>query len=396
MVSYMVPFLGFSDTQVGVLTGYGYALALLTAGPCAAHLNGKLDPHLITCVSLALFGVCTVALGLFKSFVPWIILRSLCGCIEGFFFPATYLILGSSRKLISSATSLALYSSSIYLGAALASLSSIIKPYFGIFPVFVTWGVLLICSCFFSASLFCTCFRKTKGAVDATETVPLLETTSAEFPLEGDLYIFTSMLIGMSFRVIGGFTLASFIPTFFLRNFPLDYSSFGLTHAMLVGVVGTLSVFSGGFLNDYLSKRYKGVSALIPLAGAFLSLPFLILCFSSHSFFMAISMYGLAILCAEVWYGPACSTLMLSISKKTKALQTTIFTVAISVIGNCGPLIVGLLDDCSWSLGESMILVISSSYIAAAVSFCVCFLAILRLKQIIGDSDPLFDQEEAA
>ena len=115
--------LGFDETQYSLLASFGFtalfAVSSLLAGPVADSSNRAR----LAAVSCGVWSLATMATGLASSFNVVLFFRVVQGISQGFTNPAAYGLLADIFPPERRATANSLYSSGIYVGGGLASLS---------------------------------------------------------------------------------------------------------------------------------------------------------------------------------------------------------------------------------------------------------------------------------
>ena len=114
--------LGVSDTAMGLLSGFTFAIFYTLAGIPIARLSDRGSRRGVIAVSLALWSVMTAATGLAQSFWQLALARIGVGVGEAGGSPPSHSLLSDYFPPERRATALALYANGIYVGAGLAYL----------------------------------------------------------------------------------------------------------------------------------------------------------------------------------------------------------------------------------------------------------------------------------
>ena len=261
--------LAFSQGQYGVLASVGFTLLFATASLFAGGFVDRNDRRLVGVASCAVWSVATLATGLAGSYPQVLGARVMTGLACAFTTPAAYTWI--SDKFSPSRQSLAnsLYSSAVYLGGGLASLSLLLNSSvgwrssylvvgaFGLIAALVAWFVVepddpgrgaVVESTAASA-------EPTTKKMGGDSILPLLRS-----PLPGTIFLASFL------RFCAGLTIGIWGATYFKDAFPDSASSYAVVNALIVSICGGVSGIGGGVVADELSKR--GYSRLlVPVAG---------------------------------------------------------------------------------------------------------------------------------
>ena len=114
--------LGLSDTQLGLLTGFAFAIFYVTLGIPIARLADRSNRKRIIAISLAVWSIMTVLSGRAMNFVQLLLARIGVGIGEAGASPPAHSIISDYYPANKRATALATYSMGIYIGILLGYL----------------------------------------------------------------------------------------------------------------------------------------------------------------------------------------------------------------------------------------------------------------------------------
>ena len=108
--------LGLSDTQLGLLTGFAFAILYVTLGIPVARWADKGSRKLIIAISLALWSGMTALSGLAQNYLQLFLARVGVGIGEAGCSPPSHALVSDYYPPEKRASALAVYSTGIYLG----------------------------------------------------------------------------------------------------------------------------------------------------------------------------------------------------------------------------------------------------------------------------------------
>jgi len=189
--------------------------------------------------------------------------------------------------------------------------------------------------------------RRGQSEVLATPPVqpsPLLETLRAfmrvrtlrQIPLAGALH------------GLGAFGAAVWVPTYFIRVHSMTSFQIGSRLALLMGTVGLAGAVLGGLFADRLVARTRNYRWYMWIPGTFLilSVPFLVLAFSTNKPELALLYYAVPVFCNHIVLGPIVASMqsLAGIHRRASVAAFYLFLVNLVSMG-LGPLVIGVFSD---------------------------------------------------
>jgi sugar phosphate permease len=277
-----------------------------------------------------------------------------------------------------------IYSSGVYLGGALASLSILIDNRLG-------WKSTLLviagCGCIVSL-LMGTLIREPEvQKKSSTSTLPpssppaglAASMQSVLSPLEVKLLLSASVL-----RFCAGFTIGIWKAPFVFAKFAGNENAFAGSNAFIVAVGGLLSSLLGGYLSDLISSPDKNKNptgkvrarAWVPAIGSALAAPAWALFVLSDKPEWAVGFLFAEYLVAECWFGPTLAAISGAVPASSRGAANGLFSIA-TALGNLAPVIVGAFAGGvagNYPLGDVLIASVSGSYVLCSILFAAAAL----------------------
>ncbi len=213
------------------------------------------------------------------------------------------------------------------------------------------------------------------------------------------------VFLAAGLRYMAGLSVGAFQPKFFSQQYPNNSSEYAVWNAVIIGVGGSLSSISGGFIADRLivmqpeaepaagskpqgCRRVACLSAfswqngsarrlLVPIVGSVLAIPPFALMVLSPAFTGSLAGLLFTYLGAECWFGPTLAFLFAQTPSSTHGTASGLFSLFANVIGSAGPaavagLIQGPFDG---EVGGALFSVVGSAYVASVVAFLLAWRA---------------------
>lgn len=388
--------LGFDETQYSLLASFGFtalfAVSSLLAGPVVDSSNRAR----LAVVSCSIWSLATMATGLASSFDGVLLFRVLQGISQGFTNPAAYGLLADLFPPERRATANSLYSSGIYLGGGLASLSILLVSSSGwrsaCFAVGSAGLVAATISLFMvrdpaweeltnpEASEVMKSARLEPVARGEDGPMPPLRAIGSILETEPVAWLF----LASALRFCAGFGIGVWVAPFFRETFPDCQSSFAVANAFVVGLGGFISSITGGSLSDRFSRRTPnggvvdpGARAWLMALSSFLAIPAWTAVMMAPSFNIAIAFLLIEYLVAECWFGPAVAVLQDNVPATQRGTAQGLFSV-LTTVGNISPVLIGAALSAHYDLQFILLRVIPAFYGSAGLAFLGTGLALRR------------------
>ena len=365
--------LGFDAQQYGLLVSYGFTLLYVACSFPAGIAVDRFPRKLILLLSAAGWSTATAIAAAAGSYAQLLASRVLLGMTQAFSGPAAHTLISITFPANRRATANAIYTSGIYLGAALASVSVVLARSFG-------WRLttLIVAASTIPPALL---LNVALPREQATTTAAPAATTPAKAKKPsgsgsgGFARVFSTpsvrwILLGATTRLFAGFAIGAWAAPYYRSAFPTRQSQFALVNALIVAGGGTTAAVTGGVIADKLSAMEGGEAnkGLLPLCGALIAIPFWLLAVRTLNFHLAMGSLLLAYLAAETWYGA-------TIAMMQGALPRSVWGTAqgtlnlVQIVANLSPLLLGSLVRRGVALRLLLSVTIPASYVATALCF---------------------------
>lgn len=335
--------LGLTDTQLGLLGGFAFALLYTVLGIPVAWLADRYSRVWIMTVALVVWSGFTAACGLAQNFLQLLLARVGVGIGEAGGVAPAYSLVADYFPPAQRARALGAYSFGVPIGSALGlAAGGVLASYVDWRAAFVVVGVAGVC---IAPLLPATVREARRGQFDAAPQLP-----PAGFRQDVSRLMrkrsFWGLSVGASCASIMGYGLFFWLPSFFERSHGLTLMQASLGLALMTLSAGTIGIWFGSSLADRLGTRSRGAYAWVPATAFIVSLPFLITGALATSAVLAFGAFTILYALSIVWLGPVISAIQHLVAPSLRATASAIFLFVNNLIGlGAGTLILGALSD---------------------------------------------------
>jgi predicted MFS family arabinose efflux permease len=313
--------LGVSDTAMGFLTGFAFAVFYTFAGIPIARLADRGSRRTVMAVGLAFWSLMTAASGLARSFAQLAVARVGVGIGEASATPAAHSLLSDYFPPERRTRAIAIYNTGASAGVLFGLLlGGWLQQAFGWRVAFAVVGLPgLAIALLVRVTVAEPARGGSEGLVDAGDAPSARETLRHLACLPS----FRHLALAAGLYAMTAYGVISWAPTFMIRVHELGYAEVGTTLGLAIGIGGGAGTYAGGVLCDRLAARDVRWLVWIPaIAGAVL-LPFFVV-FAAPTYTIT---QGLARL-------------------RMRALASAVVLFVLNLVGlGLGPTLVGILND---------------------------------------------------
>lgn len=349
--------LKLSDTQLGLLGGFAFALFYATLGIPAARLADRGNRKRLVAIALAIWSAMTALAGLAQNFTQLLLARIGVGIGEAGSSPPSHSMIADLYPAEKRAGAMAIYSLGVVLGAAFGTIiGGTVANYFGwraaMFAVGAP-GLLL------AVLVWLFVVEPRRGLSDAArlaEQGPAMPSLGAGFASLWRSGPARHLVAAVTLTSMIGYGLTHWGPSFMIRTLNVEILTISLIVAPIGGIMGTISAVGGGRLADRLARRHglhaqSWMVAILKL----IALPFALSFYLIPVPALAITAYFVALLFQNSYLGPTFALIQGLAPVRLRALWAAITLLVINLIGlGLGPTLVGVISDAlAPSLGKA-------------------------------------------
>ena len=335
--------LGLSDAQLGLLTGFSFALVYVTAGIPIAWLADRSNRRNIVAASLAFWSLMTALSGLVQNYGQLLAARIGVGVGEAGGSPPSHSMISDYFPVSNRGTALSFYSMGIYIGVLFGfAAGGWIAENFGWRNAFFAIGIPGI---LYALAVIWIIKEPPRGQYDLGGTPPKASMTETIHCLRSRP-TFWLISVGCAFTAFVSYGNGNFMPSFLMRNHGLSLAEVGAILGLISGLSGAAGTLLGGFLSDRLGVRDIRWYVWIPMLGGLSAMaPAYYTLLGSNTNLIIAAMIPSQILGA-LYLGPCIATCHNLVSPGMRAMASALLFFVLNIIGlGLGPLTVGILSD---------------------------------------------------
>lgn len=349
--------LGLADWQLGVLTGFAFALFYSLLGvPIARYAEHAHRPRIIA-ASMAVWSLFTVFCGYAQNVLQLALMRIGVGVGEAGCTPAQLALAADYVPPEKRSSAMAFVQLGTPIGFLFGTaLGGVIADAYGWRAAFLITGApgLIL------AIVVALTLPEPRRAAARDVSRP----STPHIPMRDVLkhltasHTFALLLFAVALKAMISSGQSPFTASFFLRNHALELATlaeqFGLGPTGFIGICiglvggfsGVTGIFLGGVMGDRYGKRDARVLVLIPAVSSILSIPICLLWTSVGAVVPALLFLALQGVVNGLWYGPIYAVTLSIVPVHMRATTAAVLLLVVNLVGlGIGPIVVGLLSD---------------------------------------------------
>jgi predicted MFS family arabinose efflux permease len=334
-----------SDTWIGLLSGFGFALVYATLGIPIAYVADRRNRRNIVAGSLALFSAATLACGLATRFSQLLIARLVVGIGEAGTSPPSHSMIIDLYGPKSRATAFGIFSMGPNIGMLTAFVfGGWITGEFGWRATFLTAGVPGI---ILTLLLLLTVKEPDRGRHDLGFSQDAAAPNAAGvFRFLSRRRSFVHLTIASALISFVGYGTTQWAAPFLIRAHGLDVKTVGTIVGLFLGIGGGAGALLGGLLGSHLGGTQPRYYMLAPMASSLIVLPFALGFYLLHSTPLAIACFALPSMTTTFFFANCLAAMQSLVQVRMRAMTSAIYLSVVTIIGLAfGPTTVGMLSD---------------------------------------------------
>lgn len=337
--------LQLNDTQLGLLSGFAFAVFYATLGIPVAWLADRYSRRRIIAIALALWSGMTALCGTASGFAQLLVYRIGVGVGEAGSSPPSHSIIADLYPPEKRAGAMGIYSTGVVLGGGFGAIigGSIAAAYSwreamyalglpGIALALIVWLVMI---------------EPRRGLSDTTPATGAKPSMGEGLASLMRCAPAMHLILAVTLTSLIGYAVGSFGPSYLQRSLGMSLKGVSLIYAPAVALTGAAGGVIGGKIADWCGRRYGLHSqawfvALLKLA----ALPFTIAFYLAGDFVTGFVAVLMSYLLASSYLGPSFALIQGLAPTRMRALWAAITLLVINLIGlGAGPTLAGILSD---------------------------------------------------
>ncbi|MCZ6829752.1 MAG: MFS transporter [Gammaproteobacteria bacterium] len=336
--------LGLSDSQLGLLTGFAFAVFYVTAGIPIARWADRSNRRNIVALAVFLWSFMTAISGLAQNYGQLLLARIGVGVGEAGGSPPSHSIISDIFPAEKRATAIGFYSTGVNIGILFGFLlGGWLNEFFGWRVAFMVVGV---------PGLLLAVLVRTTLAEPIRGMAERRQVSDEEVPFRNILSLlwsrhsFRHMALGAALNAFAGYSISSWTASFMIRSHDMSTGELGTWLALIMGLGGAIGVFFGAFIADKLAPRDKRWYMWLPAIVGVFSVPFAASVYLVDNPYSALTLAVVPGLLHNVYLGNTIATTHGLVGLRMRAISSAILFLILNIIGlGAGPWTIGLLSD---------------------------------------------------
>jgi len=335
--------LGASDTAMGVLTGFAFAVFYTFAGIPIARLADRGSRRTVMAVGVAFWSLATAASGLARSYAQLAAARIAVGIGEASATPAAHSLISDYFPPRQRTRALAIYNMGASAGVLFGLfLGGWLQTTFGWRVAFAVVGLPGLAIALVVRFAIPEPVRGgSEGLLDAGGSDRARETLRHLAALPS----FRHLCAAAALYGVGAYGLINWAPTFMIRVHALSYAEVGLWLGLAIGVGGGVGALASGALRDRLAARDARWLVGVPAIAGVALVPFLLGFLLAPDAGVSVAAFVFVNLLNVVFAAPTYAIVQGLARLRMRATAVAIVSVTGSGVGSgIGPLLTGEMN----------------------------------------------------
>ena len=376
--------LGITDGQLGLLTGFYFALFYCFIAIPIGWLADRTSRVKVLSAACAIWSAATAACGMAGTYGQLVVARMMVGVGEAGGVPPSYAIISDTFPRERRTTAMAIFNLGPPIGSALgvAFGASLAAAFDWRMPFYVIGGIGVV-----TAVVVYWVVREPKRG----ETDGLPVTTAPEVGPEGFvatiLRFFRNPLLLMASLASGAgnfitYGLLNFTVLFLMREKGMTLEDVAVWYALVVGIGMSTGIYASGRIVDRFARRSKAAYATVPAASLVLALPFFIGFAWAPSWKIALAFLLVPMFLNSFFLSATVNFVLNEVAPERRVISGALLLLVMNFIGlGLGPTYVGMMSDFFRpAYGEHAL---QTAYYALAPMYLIGALLFLWLARLI-------------
>jgi predicted MFS family arabinose efflux permease len=336
--------LSLSDGQLGLLTGFAFALFYVTAGIPIARWADHSNRRNIVALALTVWSGMTALSGLVQNYGQLLAARIGVGVGEAGGSPPSHSMISDIFPPQRRASALGFYSMGVNIGILFGFLlGGWLNEFFGWRVAFMVVGIPGI---LLAVLVRYTLAEPIRGLSDAREVSGESTSFRQVSALLWSRRSFRHIALGAGLNAFASYSVSNWTASFMIRSHDMSTGELGTWLALIMGFGGAVGVFSGGLLADRLGARDKRWYVWLPALTGMIALPFTVSVYLVNSPYTAFLCMIVPAVLSNVYLGSAIATTHGLVGMRMRAMSSAILFLILNIIGlGAGPWTIGIVSD---------------------------------------------------
>jgi len=336
--------LGFSDTQLGLLTGFAFALFYVSAGIPIARWADNGNRRNIVSLSIFIWSFMTAISGAVQNFAQMLLARIGVGIGEAGGNPPSHSMISDIFPAHKRASALGVYFTGVNIGILFGFLLggwlSEVVGWRLAFLIIGAPGILL------AVIIRFTLAEPTRGVIENRRATSNTTTIREVVTLLWGRRSFRHIALAGGLNAFVQYSVANWTASFLIRSHGMSTGEVGFWLAMILGIGGAIGVLGGGIFSDRLGGHDKRWYLWLPAIAGIISFPFGAFVYLAPTPKLALMFAIIPGVLASVYLGATVASIHSIVGLRMRTLGSAFYGFILNMIGlGAGPFTIGLMSD---------------------------------------------------
>ncbi|MGB0343555.1 MAG: spinster family MFS transporter [Parvibaculales bacterium] len=336
--------LGLSDTAMGMLTGFAFAMFYATLGIPIARYADRSNRRNLIAAALSIWSLFTALSGLAANFWHLLIARIGVGVGEAGCSPPAHSMIADYYPAEQRATALGIYSLGIPFGIMFGLFAGgWINEYFGWRMAFFVVGLPgILLAILVRFSLQEPPRGMAEGRADTADQPSVKETLVYLWQKKS----FRHMSFAAALTAFVGYGFIVWAPAFLIRSYGMTTGEVGTWFGLILGIPGGIGIALGGYLADRFGAKDTRWYLWTTAVALVVCVPLNYIVYAADTAFVSLWAMVIPVLLGNFYQATTFSQTQGISSLRMRAVAAGILLFIINIIGlGLGPQLVGVISD---------------------------------------------------
>ncbi len=333
--------LGFADWQLGLLSGFAFAIFYSLLGVPIARYADRSNRRNVISMAVAVWSLMTALCGAIGNFWQMFLVRIGVGVGEAGCSPPAHSMISDLFPADRRATAMSTYNLGVYLGVLVGFLAG------GWLNEVVGWRLAFILvgapGILLALFVWIAVPEPARGGDQPMGNQPSMV---AVLHLLWQRKTFRHLAMAAGLHAFVGYGAGNWGPSFFIRSHGVGTAELALWIAPIAAFAGAAGALAGGYFCDRLGRRDVRWNIWLPAAAILISVPFSLLVYTLGRFETAIITSIVPIILGATYLGPMIAVTHGLVGARMRAVASSVLLLVLNLVGmGLGPWFTGLLSD---------------------------------------------------
>ncbi|MEL7721047.1 MFS transporter [Citromicrobium bathyomarinum] len=379
--------LGISDGQLGLLTGFYFALFYCFIAIPIGWLADRTNRVKVLSAACAIWSAATAACGMAGNYGQLVAARMMVGVGEAGGVPPSYAIISDTFPRERRTTAMAIFNLGPPIGSALgvAFGASLAAAFDWRMPFYVIGAIGVVTA----LVVYWVVREPQRGETDALPATGAPPADSETFFATIARFFGNPLLLMASLASGAGnfitYGLLNFTVLFLMREKGMTLEDVAVWYALVVGIGMSAGIYASGRIVDHFAQRSKAAYATVPAVSLVLALPFFLGFAWAPGWELALAFLAVPMFLNSFFLSATVTFVQSEVAPERRVISGALLLLVMNFIGlGLGPTFVGMMSDFFRpTYGEHAL---QAAYYALAPMYVIGALLFLWLARLIRRS----------